>query len=238
MNITKKIIIKLSKKILVISFYMKRSIKIYYFIFLLSVTFEYLSINILFVDACWGKENERLISLDVKDEHLGDVLSKIGTIAEYKIIGESDLSKLLITVSFKNLTLHQSLRRVLGNLNRFIVIDDIEKKIFLTTIGSRELLKKIDEKNKKSKTDFSDISIVPPDKDGDPPITYGDIEKLKSNRIKTDPMDVEITPSDEPGGKTVTLRDIKRKEYNPLDVEMVPPDDANERRISLREINN
>jgi len=190
--------------------------------------------------SCWAEKIDelKLISLDVKDETLGNVLEMIGKTTGYRISIESEVVKLPITTSFNNLTLHESLRRVLGNLNRYIVIDDVEKKVYLTTVGSGEILIKINEKNIKSKTDFSDISIVPPDKDGDPPITYRDIEKIKGNRIRTDPMDVEIAPPDEPGGKTVTLRDIKRKEYNPLDVEIVPPDDANERGITLREIQN
>ena len=188
------------------------------------------------LDSCWAAEIDelKLISLDVKDETLGNVLEMIGQTTGYEISIESEVVKLPLTTSFNHLSLHESLRRVLGNLNKYIIIDDIEKKVYLTTVSAGGIIRI----NDKSRTDFSDISIVPPDKDGDPPITYRDIEKLKGNRIKTDPMDVEIAPPDEPGGKTVTLRDIKRKQYNPLDVEIVPPDDANERGITLREIQN
>jgi hypothetical protein len=64
---------------------------------------------------------EELISLTVKDEPLGDVLYKLSTATGYNISLDDKWQNYRVTASFKDISLHKGLKRILKDLNSAII---------------------------------------------------------------------------------------------------------------------
>jgi len=64
---------------------------------------------------------EELISLTVKDEPLGDVLYKVSMDTGYDISLEDKWQNYRVTASFKEISLHKGLKRILKDLNSAII---------------------------------------------------------------------------------------------------------------------
>lgn len=76
-----------------------------------------------------------LISLEVRDETLEKTLARVSRISGYTIDLQPEWRDLSVTVSLKNLTLEQAIRKILNNrINHAIVWNDIEKNIIITGV--------------------------------------------------------------------------------------------------------
>ena len=64
---------------------------------------------------------EKLISLTVKNEPLGDVLYKISMATGYDIILDNKWQNYRVTASFEEVSLHKGLKRILKDLNNVII---------------------------------------------------------------------------------------------------------------------
>lgn len=64
---------------------------------------------------------EELISLSAKDEPLGDVLYKVSVATGYDISLDNKWQNYRVTASFKEVSLHKGLKRILRNLNNAII---------------------------------------------------------------------------------------------------------------------
>lgn len=64
---------------------------------------------------------EELISLTVKDEPLGDVLYKVSMDTGYNISLDDKWQNYRVTASFKEISLHKGLKRILKDLNSAII---------------------------------------------------------------------------------------------------------------------
>lgn len=77
---------------------------------------------------------EELISLTVKDEPLGDVLYKVSMDTGYDISLDDKWQNYRITASFKEISLHKGLKRILKDLNSAIIYVS-NKKIKIIIYG-------------------------------------------------------------------------------------------------------
>ncbi len=76
-----------------------------------------------------------LISLDVKDEKITQVLEKISKASGYHIIFSGKGEDMPVSLQLKDTGLEEMLRRVLRNLNYTAVWDNAGKKILLSVYG-------------------------------------------------------------------------------------------------------
>ena len=74
-----------------------------------------------------------VFSLSAKEEPLRKVLDKISIASGYEITLNGASGDLPVSVTFKNATLDEALKRVLANLDYVAVWDEEDKKISLTT---------------------------------------------------------------------------------------------------------
>jgi len=70
---------------------------------------------------------DKLISLTVKDEPLGDVLKKISLATGYEINLDNEWQSHRVTASLEEVSLHKGLKRVLRNLNNVIIYGSSRK---------------------------------------------------------------------------------------------------------------
>jgi type II secretory pathway component GspD/PulD (secretin) len=186
---------------------------------------------------CTGSESgEDLVtfSLDANQEALGEVLQKISKATGYEIVIEPQHAQLPITVSLKEVTVHEALRRIFGRLSKYMIINDIEKKISLNIVDADGKKIGAGERSDQSavvgkETDPMDAEVVPPDEPGGRSFTQREVEELRARQVKIDPMDIEEVPPANPGEKSFTLREIeairsKQKETMPKQIEEIPPD--------------
>ena len=85
-----------------------------------------------------SESGEELVtfSLEADQQALGEVLQQISKTTGYEITINPEYAKLPITASLKNVTVYEGLRRILGKLSRYMVIDEAEKKIFVPFVSS------------------------------------------------------------------------------------------------------
>jgi type II secretory pathway component GspD/PulD (secretin) len=205
---------------------------VFFLVSLASMSQTFLSPNL-----CLGSESgEELatFSLEADQESLGEVLQRISKVTGYEITTDSEHAQLPITVSLKNVTVHEALRRIFGRLSKYMIIDDAAKKITLQIVdadgkkigaGDRSDQVAVVEKE----TDPMDVEVVPPDEPGGRSFTQREVEELRARQVKIDPMDIEEVPPANAGEKSFTLREIeairsKQKETRPKQIEEVPPD--------------
>jgi hypothetical protein len=189
---------------------------------------------------CWGSESGEdplVFSLAVQDVPLGEVLKKITKVTGYEITIDAEYAKFPITASLKNVTLHEGLRRILGKLSKYMIINDAEKEIAIRIVGpdtrgngAGNIMGKAMSGQKKdgsinsdtqrelnsmssvqNKVDPRDIELVPPENPGEKGLTLRELEAMKAGKPRIDPMDIELVPPENPGEKGVTLRDIEQK---------------------------
>jgi hypothetical protein len=186
---------------------------------------------------CIGSESgEELatFSLEADQQALGEVLQEISEATGYEITIDSEHAQLPITVSLKNVTVHEALRRIFGRLSKYMVINDAAKKISLNIvdangkkIGAGQMSDQVAVVGKK--TDPVDVEVVPPAEPGGGSFTQREVEAIRARQVKIDPMEIEEVPPANPGEKSFTLREIeairsKQKETVPKQIEEVPPE--------------
>ena len=176
------------------------------------------------------------ISLTAKEEALGEVLKQVARKYGYRITISPEYANIPISTSFQNLTLHEAIRRILGKLDRFVLIDEADRVIQLGCVGNTAANGVEPFARHSAKYDALDLEVVPPDESGSPSMTLGEIKTLKKSRPYQNPGDVEIVPPEYPGQKGITLKEIKKKKYDPNEQEIVPPDNPGEKGITFNEI--
>jgi len=206
-----------------------------YLVLFFLVSLASMSPTILSPNLCLGLESGEepaVFSLDVQDVPLGEVLKRISKITGYEITIDTDYAKFSITASLKNVTLHEGLRRILGKLSKYMIINDEEKEIAIHIVDH-------DTKGKcagnitgnamagQKKDDYMNSEVVPPDEVGGQSITQRELNSRSSVQIIVDPMDIELVPPENPGEKGVTLRDIEQRKAVgkgnvPEDTQIVP----------------
>ncbi len=81
--------------------------------------------SLFFGSVCWPAADrfpgDDPISLNVKNEPLGDVLDKITEATGYEFSISESWADLPVTASFKDLPLHKGLKRILANTNNAII---------------------------------------------------------------------------------------------------------------------
>ena len=182
------------------------------------------------------KDAPEKISINVNNKPLGDVLKLIAQKAGYRITINSEYAKLPVTSSFEDLTVYQALRRVLGQLNRYVIINETERVITFGFVGDPAAAGMQTAAVKSKKYHIMDLEVVPPDEPGGTSITHREAEELRKNRPKYNPEDVELVPPDVPGQKTITAKEVKERKYNLDELEIIPPDNPGEKGMTLKEI--
>jgi hypothetical protein len=92
--------------------------------------------SIAFHADCWGLpkpfSQESVFSISAKEESLDSLLSKISRATDYQIEIGQEWTGYPITIGLKDVTVHDALRRVFSKFNNAIVINETDKKIFIT----------------------------------------------------------------------------------------------------------
>ena len=120
----------------------RRSLLIYYLGVFLLIYLGAIS-TIFSPMPCVGVESgEKLatFSLEVDQQPLGEVLQQISKATGYEIAVDSELAQLPVTASLKNVTVHEALRRIFGKFSKYMIIDDVEKKISINMVETDGLL--------------------------------------------------------------------------------------------------
>jgi hypothetical protein len=189
----------------------------------------------------------RLLSLDARGETLGELLRKISKDTGYLISFDSEWAGLPVSVSFRNLTVAQGLRRVLAKLNHSIVFNDAGRRIAIVIksfnnggeFPSEAVLKAVNndppgalQSTKASLETIKDpveIQVIPPEKPRTHGTTRKELEEIEARRPMIDPDHIEVLPPSGGGEKGVTVKEIKvgQKVKNLAalkDGNLVPPD--------------
>ena len=151
-----------------------------------------------------------VLTLNIKDEPLKTVIEKISKATGYQISINEKWSDFLVTASIKDVSLHESLRWILANLNHAIIVNDIEKKLSIIIYGSRvpaKIQKKADS-DVRQVVDFRDLEVIPPDKPGERGVTQRELDVILAREKKIDPLDMEVIPPQNPGERGVTQREL------------------------------
>jgi hypothetical protein len=154
---------------------------------------------------CWGatiSSKVPVFSLNIKDEPLKKVIEKISEVTGYQIAIDEKWSTLLITSSLKDVSIHESMRGILKNLNHVIIINDKEKKVSVIIYGGIE-----PDKNQK-KIDPLDLEVIPPNNPGERGVTQRELNAMMAGEPKIDPLDLEVIPPENPGEQGVTQREL------------------------------
>ena len=166
--------------------------------------------TILSPNPCLGSESgEELatFSLEADQQALGEVLQQISEATGYEITIDSEYAKLPITVSLKNVSVEEGLRRILGKLSRYMVIDEAEKKISVRIVDAE--VKKTTAISSQKKVDPLDVEVISPKSPGERGITQRELEESNKSQATIDPGDVEVIPPQEPGGRGITVRELE-----------------------------
>jgi hypothetical protein len=163
------------------------------------------------------KSGDELISLNVMNKPLGDVLKKISKITGYAFSMDEQWNDIMVSGSFENLPLHNGLKKILWNLNNAIIYgtDGIIKIVILGKIQapkkSSRLIRESYSGMQKSMGSFiPDTSLSPfsksfqkkgnapfqaefPTEDFNPAI---EAEKFAAERDREDEVDDESDESD------------------------------------------
>ena len=137
---------------------------------------------------------EKLISLTVKDEPLGDVLYKVSMATGYDISLDDKWQNYRVTASLEEVSLQKGLKRILKNLNSAIIYVSSKKIkiiIFDKTASEGASYTSSDEKPL-DKTPVSQNPSYRPWRERQPPPTSGDINKEDG-----------VETNEEPSGNTV-----------------------------------
>ena len=166
--------------------------------------------TILSPSLCLGSESGEepaTFSLEVDQQALGEVLQQISEATGYEITIDSEYAKLPITVSLKNVSVEEGLRRILGKLSRYMVIDEAEKKISVRIVDAK--VKKTAAISSQRKVDPLDVEVIPPQEPGGRGITLREWEEINKSQANVDRDDLEVIPPQEPGGRGLTLRELE-----------------------------
>jgi hypothetical protein len=188
----------------------------------------------------------RLLSLDMRGEPLGEVLKKFSKDAGYLISFDSEWEGLPVSVSFKNLTMVQGLRRILAQLNYSLVFNDADRRISIVIKSlnngeefSSEAVKAANNSPpgtlQSPKASLGaiknpgEIQVIPPQMAGETGITKNQLEQIETSRAEVDPGSIEVTPPSKPGERGVTLKQIEAQNASQRtvgirDANPVPPD--------------
>ena len=199
-------------------------------------------LTVLSPNPCLGSESGEeptVFSLDVDEMPLGEVLQQISKATGYEITIEPEYANLPITVSLKNVTVEEGLRRILGKLSRYMVIDEAEKKISVRIVDGEA--KKTTAISSQRKGDPLDVEVIPPQEPGGRGISQRELDESIKSQANIDPGDVEVIPPQEPGGRGITRRELEEMEksqanIDPMDVEVIPPREPGGRGITVREL--
>jgi len=184
------------------------------------------------------------ISLDVKNEPLGDVCDKISKASGYNIIMmDPKWADLQVSVSAKNEPLLDVLKNMLRTKNLALISDEASKDLTIWLVD-KSLLKQPSSQNGngENKSDFppdnvdpetfeellekygaENIEILPPTEPGEKGVSYAEIQKvLNRNQQALDqmsPYEIEVLPPNKPGEKGVTMAEMsaileQRKDLN------------------------
>jgi hypothetical protein len=173
-----------------------------------------------------------VFSLDVKNQPLGKVLEKVSKMTGYEITVNKEMSDFPVTASFKNVSLYEGLRRILGSLNHSIISNDKEKTISVVIVS-----KDIDKEKKgvvsgQKKMDPKDETVTPPSSSGQPGLTRSELQDLlEAHRKKVLSKDDIVTPPSESGrgltrGELENLLEANRKKILPKDEVVTPPSES------------
>ena len=188
--------------------------------------------TILSPNPCLGSESgEELatFSLEADQQALGEVLQQISEATGYEITIDSEYAKLPITVSLENVSVEEGLRRILGKLSRYMVIDEAEKKIYVRIVDTEA--KKSKTIASREKVDPLDLEVIPPKSPGERGITQRELEESNKRQSTIDPGDLEVIPPDSPGGAGMTARELealtRQQERNDDRTSiLIPPDNV------------
>jgi hypothetical protein len=194
----------------------------------------------------WGAAvsfDASVLTLNIKDEPLKTVVKKISEVTGYQIFIDEEWGDLLVTASLKDVSLYESIRRILTNLNHTIILNDIEKKLSVTIYDRRvpaKNHKKVDSGSRQV-VDYRDLEVIPPDKPGERGITQRELDAILASENKVDPLDVEVIPPQNIGERGVTQRELNailasENKDDALDMEVIPPQSPGDRGITQREL--
>jgi hypothetical protein len=198
--------------------------------------------TILSPSPCLGSESgEELatFSLEADQQALGEVLQQISKTTGYEITIDPEYAKLPITASLKNVTVEEALRRILGKLSRYMVIDEAAKKISVRIVDAG--VKKTTAIGSQEKSNPLDQEMIPPQEPGEQGITQRELEEINKKQANIDRGDLEVIPPQEPGGRGVTLKELEeinksQANINRGDLEVIPPQELGGRGVTLKEL--
>ena len=173
----------------------------------------------LFLPVSSSAADEKLISLAVKDEPLGDVLYKVSMATGYDISLDNKWQNYRVTASLKKVPLHKGLKRILKNLNSAIIYVSSQKIkiiIFDKTAPEGASNTPSDEKSV-DRTPVSQRPSYRPGRQPPPLPTSQAIEKEDSSGTNEEPLDTpvvsdqgsETSPPDNEGEEKTTSESLK-----------------------------
>ena len=193
------------------------------------------SINLLSL-FCFGLEirsTEPVFSLTSTNEPLKRVLDKISEATGYRIEVTKSWENKIITTNIQDLTLDNSLRKVIRALGRpSNIIERYDKtkrikiKIFDDTKGNpAAITKSYAQLQAKQAEAVINLNGSPEEQNE---------EMSEDTGSKIDSLDIEVIPPGSPDEKGITARELKeaqdkQDEGEPLDLEVFPPDNLGEK---------
>jgi len=188
---------------------------------------------------CWGatiSSNPPIFSLNIKNEPLKKVIEKISEATGYQIAIDEKWLGLLVTASLKDVSVHESMRGILKNINRIIISNDKEKKLSIIIYGS------IEPDKSQKKIYPLDLEVIPPKNPGERGVTQRALNAMRGSEPKIDPLDLEVIPPKNPGERGVTQRALNamkasEPKIDPLDLEVIQPKNPGERGVTQRALN-
>jgi hypothetical protein len=78
-----------------------------------------------------SQPDEKRFSLDVNGEPLSMAMEKISEASGYKIVLNTEIGDLTVSIQLKNVTLHEAIRRIFKNYNHMEIWDYENKKLEL-----------------------------------------------------------------------------------------------------------
>jgi len=186
----------------------------------------------VFISAPGHSDNsvaEEIISLDLTDQPLGEVLDQIAEATGYRFILDESWDNFLVSASFKNEPLHKGLKRILRNLNNAIIYSsDRTIKIILydevktpqiPASHSMERISSEEPVNKFSSFPKKPILLqIPRETQGDSSVEDDSQSTDENNPLAKEPeetaVEIEEQDENEPGGSAKENTENEEAEQN------------------------
>ena len=200
---------------------------------------------------CEAKESNAenpLVSLDVKNKPLRDILKTISKEVGHEITVSEGWANMLLTVRVDGLELKDALERIIAALGNpsYAILTDREKRkteIWICADASAQIDKGAQVRKERLEREVVSpvVEVVPPDEPGQRGVAPSEFNRMVNMNKPADLGTIEVIPPDEPGGKGMTHEELEHllKRDRVIDrgkVEVIPPEEPGERGMTMAEV--